>query len=486
MEKQENKGANDPAAEAIGDGQELDPESAEMDDTGSPRWRQIFREAFAKARKAHQPVRSQRELGKDKSKSLLILAGAAVMVILLFLGVFSSPNKPKRLDIRRPGTPDLGRRTTPGQENADTGKSSTPLLSADVRAGQSSGGGAVTAADIDRTAKGHESNSAGATVSGTVPSAPPAAKNRYALSHVDFSDSALEKQPGYGVGPAYHQPPPAAEPSGLSDVLRKPSLVFVRPANETHNSSGMIAQSAGFGERPANLDLPAGTRLVARLEAPASTAVKQPVIAVVEYNYERDGEIILPAGAKAVGQLRQGDHNGFVDIKFESLEMPDGATEKLDGVAMGLDFQPLKGLVSGKKTGTKFLVRALTGVGSAAAFLVGGTSSSSFSGLSEDALLRERIANNIGVAGDQQLNELAFSQNIVVTVPGNTRFYIVLEQDDSTSRRSTTRTESAAATTTQTSVPTGEELRQLMQLRQELSEMYQQAGTAAGTKAPQQ
>ena len=152
---------------------------------------------------------------------------------------------------------------------------------------------------------------------------------------------------------------------------------------------------------------------------------------------------------------------------------------------MGLDFRPLKGLVSGKKTGTKFLVRALTGVGSAAAFLVGGTSSSSFSGLSEDALLRERIANNIGVAGDQQLNELAFNQNIVVTVPGNTRFYIVLAGSDSTRHGTETRKESAAATTTQDNLPTGEELRQLMQLREELSEMYQQAGTAGETKAPQ-
>jgi hypothetical protein len=55
------------------------------------------------------------------------------------------------------------------------------------------------------------------------------------------------------------------------------------------------------------------------------------------------------------------------------------------------------------------------------------SSGSGFYGpLSESALLRERVANNVGVAGDEELNELAFNQNIVVTVPGNTRFYIVL------------------------------------------------------------
>lgn len=350
-----------------------------------------------------------------------------------------------------------------------------------MRANQASSNGEVTAADIDRTARLHGPASPGAPAAGTAPPALPTQKtNPYALNRVDFSDPVLKQQPGYGVGAAYQQLPPVPQLTSSSegDPLRKPSLVFVRSANQS-GGSAVAAQPAVLEQRSLGPDLPPGTRLVARLEAPASTAVKQPVIAVVEYNYERDGEIVLPAGAKAVGQMRQADHNGFVDIKFESLEMPDGSTETLDGVAMGLDFKPLKGTMTGKKTGTKFLVRTLTGVGSAAAFLIGGTSSSSFSGLSEDTLLRERIANNIGVAGDQQLNELAFNQNIVVTVPGNTRFYIVLEDADSSSRGPARRMESPAATATQNNLPTADELRQLMQLRQELSQMYQQASAPA-------
>jgi hypothetical protein len=42
-----------------------------------------------------------------------------------------------------------------------------------------------------------------------------------------------------------------------------------------------------------------GTRLRARLESAASTAVRTPVVAVIEYNYERDGEIIVPAGSES-------------------------------------------------------------------------------------------------------------------------------------------------------------------------------------------
>ena len=33
--------------------------------------------------------------------------------------------------------------------------------------------------------------------------------------------------------------------------------------------------------------------------------MKTPVIAVIEYNYEQGGEILIPAGTKATGQLAQ-------------------------------------------------------------------------------------------------------------------------------------------------------------------------------------
>ena len=491
MENQENSAAPDQGAESPSDGERaLQEEPGEEERSGQPRWREVFRQAFEKARKAYQPTSSRRELGKDKSKSLLILAGAAVVVVLFFLGVFSSPNKPKRLDNRRPGTPDLGRRVTPGQENVEAGKSVTPLLDADVRGNQAPNNGTVTAEDIDRTASPHGPTSLGVQPAATVSPAPPAQKqNQYALSRVDFSDPALRQQPGYGAGPAYQQPAAVPQPPGSSEgeQLRKPSLVFVRSANESGGSSALGTQPAGLEQRLGS-DLPPGTRLVARLEAPASTALKQPVIAVVEYNYERDGEIVLPAGAKAVGQLRQADHNGFVDIKFDRLEMPDGSAGNLDGVAMGLDFKPLKGIVTGKKTGTRFLVHAFTGLGTAAAYLVGNGGSAGFYGpISESALLRERIASNVGMAGDQELNELAFNQNIVVTVAGNTRFYIVLENMGSANTSAGGRLASQAVTTQRNSLPTLDELRQLMQLKEELSTMYQQASPpAASAQASQQ
>ncbi len=92
------------------------------------------------------------------------------------------------------------------------------------------------------------------------------------------------------------------------------------------------------------------------------------------------------------------------------------------------------------------------------------------------------------MAGDQQLNELGFNQHIVVTVAGNTRFYIVLangtlEKDVAGGPRPATL---VPTPTLNTSVPSLEELRQLMQLRQELSTMYPQASAQANSAQPPQ
>ena len=488
MENHENGKAREAISEGLS-ASESAPQTAANEDGrgGQPRWREIFRQAFEKARRTQQPVTSLRELGKDKSKSLLVLAGAAVVVVVLFLGVFSSPNKPEGLETGRPGTPDLGRRVTPGQLSVEDGKSVAPLLDADMRADQRQNNG-VTPEDVGRTAKPRGSAPLGGT-----PATPPVPstqdKNQYALGRVEMSDPALRQQPGYGLGHAYEQPPAVALPpdSSADEQLRKPSLVFVRSTNEIKGGAIANTKPAVFQQISGGIHLLPGTRLVARLESPVSTAVKQPVIAVVEYNYERNGEIIVPAGAKAVGQLRLADRSGLVDIHFESLMMPDSASENLDGVAMGLDFKPLKGNVTGKNTSTKFLVRAFTGLGTAAAYLLGNGGSAGFYGpISQSALLRERIANNLGVAGEQELNALASNENIVVTVPGNTRFYIVLGNMDSVSETGS-RPAAMTATRPRNGLSTLDELRQLMQLKQELSAMYQQANTQpASAETPQQ
>ncbi len=237
--------------------------------------------------------------------------------------------------------------------------------------------------------------------------------------------------------------------------------------------------------------LPTGSRLVARLQTAVSSAVKTPVIAAIEYNYERDGEIVIPAGTKAIGQLTQANQNGQVGLRFTTLQMPDGSTESIEGSGVSLDYGPLKGTVNGRNGAKRALVRSLTGIGSMAAYLVGGPGYGGLTGpVDQSVLLRERIASNIGLAGEQELMGLAYTQNVVVTLAGNTRFYIVLQEAVTTPNRPDlaagrghgARTNLASADGQ--SLPTAAELRELMALKNELNRMYREVAATRTSEPP--
>jgi hypothetical protein len=107
-------------------------------------------------------------------------------------------------------------------------------------------------------------------------------------------------------------------------------------------------------------------------------------------------------------------------------------------------------------------------------------------------LLRERISQNIGMAGEQEVMKLAYSQEIVVTVPGNTRFFLVLQQG---AGREETKPELTPAgsggrgnlalgsNAERPELPTAAELRELVMLKQELNRMVREAA-ATRTNAP--
>jgi type IV secretory pathway VirB10-like protein len=453
-------------------------EEPEREGISKGNWREVFGTAFERARRQQKPPAGRQELGRDKSKALLLLVGAAVVLLLLFFGIFSSPKKRTPLpgETLR-GQASLGRKVTPGQEGSDPKKTVTPMLSADPRSADPALAGRVTPEDVGRTSRT-------GTVTSPAPTKPSPAKignpQDYALGKVDFSDSLVGQ--GNTIPPPL--PAPASEQPADRDQgadLKRPSLVFVRALD-----AKAAIKPGRRDDEEETLALPAGTRLVARLQAPVSSAVAAPVVAVVEYNYERNGQIVLPAGAKVFGRLAQVNPSGHVGIQFNRVEMPDGTADKIEASAMNLNFGPLKGYVSGKKTGTKFLVRSLTGLGTVASYLVGPQGSSSAGLISTNTLMRERLADNVATAGQEDLNGLAFGQNLVVTVPGNTRFYIVVQKQtsDRVATNSGTRYASSNTAAFNGGVPTLEELRQLIQLRHEINELYAQ-GNSQSVLQPQ-
>ena len=472
--------------------QELDQPAASQPEEQKSLFSSL-REAYERARDGRnrvQPEKQQSRTAKsvDRSKGLLILAGAVIIMIFVFLGMFSSSSTVKDRAGNRT-KPSLGRPNTPAKNSAAGRGSVAPLLNADM-SGQDANNDQLSADDVRATGKVRVR---------------PQPKGADTLATIPPMDPALQAYRQAMAGNPVPQPPPVVASAPVpatpvvahndADPLKKSSLVFVSSSTSASGSvhpASMTAEPALL-ERRVNDLLPNGSRLMARLQSAVSTAVKTPVVAAIEYNYEKDGEIIIPAGAKAFGDLSQSNRNGNVGIHFHTLQLPDGTTEKIDAVSMSLTYGPLKGSVSGGSAVKRILVRSLAGVGSTAAFLVGGPGGFGAGGqLDNSVLLRERIASNAGLAGEQEVEGLAANENIVVSVPGNTRFFIVLLEGSGQPARTAptgARGASQIATNANTALPSAEELQELIELKAELNRMYQDVAatrTASTTGPPQQ
>jgi hypothetical protein len=380
----------------------------------------------------------------QQNRFVIIGAGAIVTALLIFVAI-SMPH--------RGGTDKSKNRAATSKdesavETSNESKSLFPITDSGRPATKEAHQGFLNERDLQRTVLRSASNASqtGQTNGpGTLGSIPP------------FGEQAWQAPP--------YQPGTSAEIADVGKVEReameKPSLMYVRKAS----ASPAGFQSLNNAEPQLGLGLATGTRLRARLESAASTAVRAPVLAVIEYNYERDGEIIVPAGAKAIGHIRDANRSGYVDLQFDSLLMPDGACVPLEAAATDLDLRPLKGKVSGKNTGKNVLVRSLSGIGQASAMFVGQGSLNQ--PLSESDLMRERVSNNVGETGDEEVSRLAVNQQIVVTVSAGAPIYVVLEQTPK-SNQPLTQTSSRNSPTSNSS--NADQLRQLLQLQQELNQ----------------
>jgi hypothetical protein len=396
------------------------------------------------ATRAKQRARQQ----VQQNRFVIIGAGAIVIALLIFVAT-SMPHRstPQKVKSRGATTSeDLALESG----TASNDKSLFPITDSGRPVTKESHEGFLNERDLQRTATKPAAGTKVASGAGTLGSIPP------------FGDQqpwqAPPYQPGSGAG---------AETPDLGkaerEAMEKSSLIYVR--NVSANSGSAQAREINDPAPELGLGLATGTRLRARLESAASTAVRTPVLAVIEYNYERDGEIIVPAGAKAVGHIRNGDRSGYVDIQFDSLLMPDGAVVPIEAAATDLDLRPLKGKVEGKNTGKNVLVRSLSGIGQAGAMLVGQGSLNQ--PLSESDLMRERVSNNVGEVGDEEVSRLAITQHIVVTISADTPIYVVLEQTPKSNQASLQPSGRGVPTSNSANV---EQLRQLLQLQQELSQ----------------
>ena len=350
--------------------------------------------------------------GLSKGKLLLLGGGLAVAVLFFIITAIAGHTPKKQIAAKPPSQQQKQAETKP------TKGSVTPVMDTVRTTAPDNAAGQLGPGDIRRTRA-----LAGSTVLKSnsdatdqpVTSKPRAGRTLASVPTFEETQQKWEDPAPYGE--ASNQP---TTQSQQQNALKEPSLVFVRSV--TQSSAGALSNTSTSVDATPRLDLTPGTRIEAKLETQISSAVLTPVVAVVEYTYAIGDKIVLPAGARVYGSLQQADRSGLVSVKFEEVELLDGARVKIEAVGTGLDLGPIKGNVHGKNTGKNFLVRAASGIGSVLAEVAGNNSSAAFS---ESDMLRERLAENIGTAGDTEMMSLNANSRVVVSVPADTKIYIV-------------------------------------------------------------
>jgi hypothetical protein len=351
--------------------------------------------------------------GIEKSK--LILLGGGLLAAVLFFAFTSLVNHSSSTN-KTTGEKanNQAQQQAPGQSKGSV----TPLMETVRNDVQENTSGQVHPGDIKRTST--PAPGAGESAGAALPRKPRAgsAPGTNTLGAIpSFSDTQQKWEEPQPYGDANHDSSVQRQQS--QNALKEASLVFVRAPAQPQTSSTLNHATA---DAALVLEMTPGARIEAKLETQISSAVEAPVVAVVEYTYAIGDRIVVPAGARVYGQLQQADRSGFVGVKFDEIELLDGQREKIEAIGAGLDLGPIKGTVYGKNTGKNFLIRAASGIGSLAATLVGNNSSAAFS---EGDLLRERVSENIGDAGDSELMSLNLTSRVVVSVPADTKIYIV-------------------------------------------------------------
>jgi hypothetical protein len=371
----------------------------------------------------------QKKRNVEQKQIVIMAAGGIIVAILAFVLV----SVPRMQRTPKPKSPASSQNDASSGAGAASGSSSVLVTESGAVRGTGDHNEQLREQDVQRTA------------------APSRAKTnpvRAAAAQEPTPGTTLGTIPPFDSDHDWQAPPyNPTSPNGIEtpdslkserDLLEKPSMVFV------HSPASVNSASRAEHTQPTvGLGLSTGTRLRARLETVATSAVKLPAIAIIEYNYERNGQILIPAGAKALGRVEQADRTGFMSIRFDTLLMPNGTEVPFDAVATDLRLAPLRGKVQGKNTGKSILARSLSGVGEAGALFAGrGSLNQPFS---EQDLIRERVATNIGEESDREVNHLAIAEHIVVSVPAGTPIYVVLQQTTKQAMPTPSTVSSAAA-----------------------------------------
>ena len=280
--------------------------------------------------------------GVSKNK-LLLLGGGLAIAVLFFIFTALVGRSPKRqMAAKTPSQQGKQGMTQP------TKGSVTPLMETVRNPAPDNSAGQLGPNDIRRT-RSSEAKMPPST-NAPMPANPIPAKQIPAPSLASvpsFADTQQRWEEPRPYGTTATAPTPSPQ-SQLQSSLKEPSLIFVRSEIQNRVASALEGGSGASDMPPLNMT--PGSRIQAKLQTQVSSAVQAPVVAIVEYTYAVGDRVIVPAGARVYGELQQVDPSGLVSVKFDEIELLDGAREKIDAIGTSLELGPIKGEVTGKNT----------------------------------------------------------------------------------------------------------------------------------------
>ena len=335
---------------------------------------------------------------KKANKPFIVIVGA-IGIIALFSMFFHHPATKQQPGFKVSGQP------TTGAPEAQTNQSNLPT-DAQKQAAVPVNKQDTTADDIQHT---HGADQNGQT-----------------LGSIQNFNSQQPGASGQWAPPPYSGPT-AGSGQGRTDKeadirlaqVTKPSLTFVLTSTDIREPAHLESDSL---ELPVtNLGYEPGFHIATHLESVVTTATKAPAIAVVDFDYRRKGIVVIPAGARIIGEIEQATSTGVVGLHFTSIHLPDGEDIAINAVGLDQRMGPLKGAVTGRNRGKQFALAALSGLGSTAAMFAGNNVSGT---LSEADLIRAQAAQNVGQAADSQIQQLAVTEHMIVSVAAGTQVQV--------------------------------------------------------------
>lgn len=186
--------------------------------------------------------------------------------------------------------------------------------------------------------------------------------------------------------------------------LKTAIAVFIKAAEEKKPAPTVT-------ENDKSVEIPTGSKIKAHLaNAIFSFNVTSPVVAVVDEDFVKDEQVIIPKGTQFIGDAGILKSRDRINVRFSVMVLPSGKETKVSAMALGLDGSGgIKGRLD--KQSDKSIFKALGETLLAGSAVVLGRTNNALS-LSDE--LRLNTARNLSDDARNSLNQVKIEESVSV------------------------------------------------------------------------